>query len=57
MILKDKEKETEDDIKTKAVHIEKLEYEVKDLNLKVFEQDKKFSILTKKCSVLREKLL
>ena len=30
--------------------------DIKDTNLKVFEQDKKFSILTKMCSVLREKL-
>ena len=35
--------------------IGKLENEVKDLNLKVFEQDKKIEIVTKKLSILKEK--
>ena len=64
-ILTAKEKETEDIIKdleskhevdniSKAAKIEKLEDVVKDMNLKVFDQDKKIDMLHKKIVVLKE---
>ena len=64
-ILTAKEKETEDIIKdleskhevdniSKAAKIEKLEDVVKEMNLKVFDQDKKIDMLHKKIGVLKE---
>ena len=39
----------------KDVKIDKLDMDLKDANLKAFEQDKKIDLLSKKFSVLREK--
>ena len=39
----------------KDIKIEKLDMNLKDVNLKAFEQDKKIDLLTKKFSVLRER--
>ena len=52
--LKELEEKFDLHVKEKDERIEALENELKDTNLKVFEQDKTFSILSKKFGILRE---